>query len=396
MVEHPGTSQAVVAGHLCLDVIPTFETGGRLPAPGQLLQIGRVILSTGGPVSNVGLALHILGVDTQLMGKVGDDEFGRVVLNLIRQRNPALAEGVIIAPGEVTSYTIVLNPPGRDRSFLHCPGANDTFCARDVNLAAVGATRVFHFGYPPVMARMYGRHGAELAEIFRTVKRLGVTTSLDLAMVDPNSAAGRADWGRILRATLPYVDVFMPSIEEVMLLLRRSEYERMSAGGSLLEQITPGLLRACTADLLSWGAGVVCLKLGHRGLYMRTGSEERILQLGRAAPPQAGPWAGRELWAPVFQVNHFVGTTGSGDATFAGYLAALLTGCAPEEALTFACAVGACNVEAADALTGLRGREETWTRVRSGWPRASLTLDEPGWHLDTTHQVWVGPEDRRE
>lgn len=275
-------SQAVVAGHLCLDLIPTFEAGDQLPTPGQLVQVGPAILSTGGPVSNVGLALHHLGVDTRLMGKVGDDAMGRVVLDLVRRRDPKLAEGIIVAPGETTSFTIVLSPPGRDRSFLHCPGANDTFCARDLDLAAIAETRIFHFGYPPIMAQMYAHDGAELAEIFRAVKRLGVTTSLDLAMVDPNSAAGRADWEKILRATLPNVDLFMPSIEELLLLLRRPEFEQLSARGSLVEQITPALLHAYTAELLAWGAKIICLKLGHRGLYLAN----RRRRAGRTARPR--------------------------------------------------------------------------------------------------------------
>ncbi len=51
------------------------------------------------------------------------------------------------------------------------------------------------------------------------------------------------------------------------------------------------------------------------------------------------------MWAPCFDVE-VVGTTGSGDATIAGFLSALLRDASPEEAMTMAVAVGACNVEA--------------------------------------------------
>ena len=89
-----------------------------------------------------------------------------------------------------------------------------------------------------------------------------------------------------------------------------------------------------------------------------------------------------------------VGTTGAGDATIAGLLGALLRGLGPEQAATAAVAVGACNVEAADALSGVRPWDETWDRVRSGWARHDLALEAPGWHFDDQHQLWVGPAAR--
>ena len=95
--------------------------------------------------------------------------------------------------------------------------------------------------------------------------------------------------------------------------------------------------------MLDWGAGIVVLKLGARGLYLRIGAR------GIAALPGAG-WRERELWAPCFVPEPLVGTTGAGDATIAGFLAGVLRGQPVEAALTSAVAVGACNVEAADAL----------------------------------------------
>ncbi len=386
-------SQVVVAGHFCLDLIPAFSAGTELPAPGQLVPVGAAIFSTGGTVSNTGVALHILGVDTQLRGKVGDDPFGQIVLDLIRARGPKLADGILIAPGETTSYTIVLNLPGRDRSFLYYPGANDTFRVSDLDLDAIARARLFHFGYPSLLRLMYENDGVELRELFRTVKGLGVTTSLDMAMIDPSSLAARANWAEILGATLPYVDVFLPSIEEMLLFLRRAEFEWLSARGSVLEQLTPSLVHEFAEQLLAWGPKIVGLKMGTRGLYLRTAGAEKLVSLGPATPPSVQAWAERELWAPIFQVEQFVGATGSGDATIAGFLAALLAGRSPEDTVRFACAVGACNVEAADALGGLRSWNETWARLNSGWPRVALQLDDPAWRFDAAQQLWRGPGD---
>jgi hypothetical protein len=56
-----------------------------------------------------------------------------------------------------------------------------------------------------------------------------------------------------------------------------------------------------------------------------------------------------------------------------------------------ATAVGACNVEAADSLSGIRPWQATLDRVAAGWPRRELLLDAPGWEFDETHQLWLGP-----
>ena len=84
----------VVAGHICLDIIPTITTPARdftaLLKPGALLEVGQATLCTGGPVSNTGLALHRLGVPTRLVGKVGDDLFGELLLRIVDRIGPGL------------------------------------------------------------------------------------------------------------------------------------------------------------------------------------------------------------------------------------------------------------------------------------------------------------------
>ena len=92
---------------------------------------------------------------------------------------------------------------------------------------------------------------------------------------------------------------------------------------------------------------------------MRTAAD--LHGMGRGAPPDLSAWCGRELWVPCFIPDTLVGTTGAGDATIAGFLTALLRGVSPERALTIASAVGACNVEAADALSGVRSPQNQRT-----------------------------------
>jgi sugar/nucleoside kinase (ribokinase family) len=392
---------AVVAGHLCLDVIPDLSGSAKgqfeaLFQPGQLVDIGPVDHCTGGPVSNTGLALTRLGIHTRLMGKVGDDLFGRAIQDYVRTYGADLADAMVVDPAVHTSYTIVITPPGVDRFFLHYPGANDTFGAHDIRHDLLQDARLFHFGYPPLMKRMYEDGGSELALIFYRAKETGITTSLDMALPDPSSPAGRADWGAILRSVLPHVDLFLPSIEEILFMLMPATYQalREEAGGpNILPLVRAELLSDLGRELIVMGASIVALKLGDQGLYLRTAGQSRLAALGRARPSDPAAWADKELWAPCFRVE-VVGTAGSGDATIAGFLSALLRDLSPEEAVTIAVAVGACNVEAADTLSGLRTWDATWQRVRSGWARHELVLDAPGWDFDNQHALWARRRDR--
>lgn len=384
----------VVAGHICLDFIPDFglvPTGklGDLLQPGHLILVGPAGFMTGGPVSNTGLALHRLGVRTRLVAKIGSDPLGAVVRGIVEARGKELADGLVTDSGSSTSYSVIVSAPGVDRLFIHCPGANDTFSAEDIDFGLVAQSDLFHFGYPPVMRNMYENDGAGLVEVFHRAKDTGVTTSLDMTFPDPTSDGGKADWVTILAKTLPYVDVFLPSFEELVFMLRRDLYDdltRSNPGNELLDAATPELVSSLGSQLMDMGVKVAVIKLGSRGLYLRTSHEKTIRKMGRAAPPDATAWADRELWAACFKVK-VIGTTGSGDSTIAGFLGALLCGLLPYEAVTAAVAVGACNVEASDALSGLISWEETLARVARGWDHLPMKINDLEWK-QVTDGLW--------
>jgi sugar/nucleoside kinase (ribokinase family) len=388
---------AVIAGHLCLDVLPQIlaSTADEFRAsfgPARLMFVGPVALSTGGAVSNTGIALHKLGIPVRLIGKIGDDMFGGVVKQVISSFEPTLADGLIVDPEVSTSYTVIVNPPGIDRFFLHCPGANDTFEADDVCLDGLAGVRLFHCGYPSIMRNLYANDGVQTVELFRCVKETGATTSLDMAYPDPNSPAGKVNWPAILPKLLPHVDVFLPSIEEILAMLRRDTLKALhsqAGDGDILPLITPQLLSDVSEELLNLGVKVVVLKLGYRGLYVRTAGRRAIEAMGRARPSAPAGWADQELWTACFAVD-LVGAAGAGDSTIAGFLCGLLRDLALVEATTAAVAVGACNVEAADTLSGVRSWDETMRRVASGWPRRELLIDAGGWRFDAQAGLWRG------
>jgi sugar/nucleoside kinase (ribokinase family) len=320
--------------------------------------VDRAAVSTGGGAANVGLSARRLGLSVAMMGKCGDDVLGRTLLEVLRGFSADCAAGMRIAAGESTSYTVVLAPPGTDRIFLHCPGANDTFVADDVDLDLVARGRLFYFGYPPLMARMYAGKGEELAELLRRVKDKGVTVALDMALPDPAGPTGQAPWPEILAGALPHVDLFAPSVEELTLMLSRTDYDRMVADGDILDQLTPALLRALSGRCLDMGVAVVMIKCGRHGLYVRSAGGERIAQMGSAAPDADG-WADGEMFRPSYRVDAVVSATGAGDSAVAGFLAGLLRGADLPAAADYACAAGAHNVSALDTTSGLRSWEET-------------------------------------
>jgi len=354
---------AIVAGHICLDIIPDLSalTAGQFDKhfrPGRLVQSGPASLSPGGAVSNTGLALNRLGINTRLIAKVGDDPLGKTLRQCLADQGPGLSEGIVSSADATTSYSIVISPQGTDRRFLHHPGANDLFTEGDINFDQLKDAKLFHFGYPPLMEKMYADDGSRLKHLFKAVKASGLITSLDLAFPDPDSAAGRADWHAILRNVLPYVDIFVPSIEEIHFMLRKSD----------TLDLTTSLLETMSEELLAMGTRMVLLKLGDRGMYLRTANLSRENDAGLGKLIDLHDWSNVNFAAPCFDVN-VVGTTGSGDVTVAGFLAAVLHGLTPVDSMTFALAVGACNVETADVLSGIKSWDETWRRINSGWDR---------------------------
>lgn len=183
----------------------------------------------------------------------------------------------------------------------------------------------------------------------------------------------------------------MPSLEEIVYMLHPNTYHdlcRRAGSLNFLPFVTPELLWEVSQELLALGVKIIGLKLGERGLYLRTAGVAALEMLGRGRPANWADWADLELWAPCFKVD-VVGTAGSGDATIAGFLSALLRDLSPQESAIAAVAVGACNVEAADTLSGLRSWVETMQRVAQGWQQHSLALTVPGWRFEDHAGLWV-------
>jgi len=147
---------------------------------------------------------------------------------------------------------------------------------------------------------MYAEAGAELRTMFARVQReAGAATSLDMRGIDPDSDAGRVDWLELLAATLSFIDVFAPSLDELAFMLDRALHERLQTGTVLVDQ---AVLAELAATLTALGGAVVAIKLGEQGLYMRTRRENARIRAfcDRVGIADAELWRDHEVLSPCF------------------------------------------------------------------------------------------------
>lgn len=366
----------ICVGHVCIDITPSIPElgGGRIEdklSPGKLIQVGRASTSVGGCVSNTGLGLKVLGADVSLMGKIGNDAFGELILKEFRKYGAD--EGLIVQDEDASSYTVVIAIPGIDRIFLHHPGANDTFCVSDIPWEKVSGAALFHFGYPPIMRTFYERDGEETVQLLTRARESGAATSLDMAMVDPDSDAGRQDWKKILVRCLPLVDFFCPSIEELCWMLDKERFDswKERSGGRDVTTVldVDADIRPLARECMELGCKVLLIKCGAPGMYLKTAGRDVLDEISPAAGLDSALWADQDFFEKSYRPERVLSGTGAGDTSIAGFLKAVLDGYDPVMTMHLAAGCGASCVEAYDTLSGLRSFDELKEKIASGWEK---------------------------
>lgn len=305
-------ADVVCLGILVVDVIA--RRVDELPTRGSLGLVDEISLHGGGCALNTASVLARLGLSASVVGKVGADPFGDFVLGLLDERGVERG-GVMRDPVAATSATVVLVDSAGERTFLHLPGANGEVRLDELDEEELFAGRALHLAGALVMPELDGEPAAAVLE---QAKARGLTTSLDTVW----DATGR--WERIL-PSLPFVDVFVPSLAEASAISGKRE---------------PA---AAAAWLRERGVGMVALKLGADGCYV-AGEEFE----GFAA-------------APVVEA---VDSTGAGDAFAGGFLYGHLAGWPLERTAAFANAAGALATTAVGAVEGVTGLDEALALLR--------------------------------
>ena len=390
--------EIVAAGHTCLDLIPAFMIDGKVDkmtdvlVPGKMINMGKCVVVGGGPVTNAGVSIRRLGVKTELIGKIGKDDFGKEILNWYEEHEDHF-KGIKMAEGESTSYTIAICIPGIDRFYLHHCGANDTFGYDDMDFDIVKRSKLMLFGYPPWMRKLYENTGAELTKILKKTKALGTTTALDLSLPDVDGYGDSIDWYAIVKNWIPFSDIMVPSAEEIFYFLYKEKFLEKKANlghkETVLDNMTVKEISDIGRDLIDMGSAIAMVKCGNRGLYIRTAGKDRLSKLGTAGCSDLDNWANRELWFPVYQEEKFVGALGSGDSAIAGFLSAFVWGHTIESCLRYANAAGSMNVTVPDGLTWNNGFDDLTRRIKAGWKTKYMKIVEKGWKKKC--EFWVGP-----
>jgi sugar/nucleoside kinase (ribokinase family) len=298
---------------VCLGILVADVVGKPVdvwPGRGKLELVDRMELHSGGCASSTAIGLAKIGIRTGVIGKVGVDGFGDFMVNAL-ERNGVDSTGVVRDDTTATSATMVMVHSDGERSFVHYLGANAALTELDVDFDFVKQSKVLHVAGSFLMP---GIDGEPTARVLSRARELGVTTTLDTAW----DSKGR--WMSLLRPCLAHVDYFLPSIEEAKMVTGRTQPEDIAK------------------SLLDEGVGVVGLKMGELGCYIRS--------------------ADAEITIPPFKVEA-VDALGAGDSFVAGFLTGVVQGWDLEKTGRFANAVGALCVTALGATTGIRSLEET-------------------------------------
>lgn len=325
-----------VAGHLCLDIAPLSAERARID-PGSLFEVGPLSITLGGSVANTGGTLADLGAHVVPYATVGDDELGELLLSKLASEGFAEPR-LSVSPSLSTSYSLVIEHSGSDRTFWHHTGANADF---DGSAVKPDEHNLLHVGYPPLLPGLLDNSGQHLHDLFAKARKAGVTTSVDLAVVDRNSAVGSLDWDSILSSIFMHTDIATPSFDD------------LTSAFGIDEPYSPELADRFADRLLAEGVAIVAISAGQHGLRLRTAPQERLLAGGGILAPLAESWADRSLTAPPLPMAHRVTTTGAGDASTAGLLFGLSLGAGPEQAMALAIA---CSTA---VMSGARSTRDT-------------------------------------
>lgn len=364
---------AVIAGYTCVDLTPDFRKDSPateisdLLKPGKLIEIGGLGFNLGGVVPNTGLAMKKFGKKVFLNGLIGDDFIGNIAET--RLADNGISEGMV-KTGEVnTAYSIVLAPPGIDRIFLESPGCNQIFGLEHIDFETIKKSRLFHFGYPPLLRQFWLNNGQQLTLLFSEIQKMGVVTSLDFSLPDPDSESGKANWLLILEKTLPCVDVFVPSLEELlqtMMPAKYAEIQSMPGNTEIIDRISPGLIKELGHKVISLGVKVVLIKMGHRGAYLFTGDISSLNKEGGVTIDKER-WNNREILCNAYRVDSSrpVNATGAGDTAVAAFLTAVLNGDTPETAIRYAGMAGRESLYCENIFEEIDSWEQLTEKIRT-------------------------------
>jgi sugar/nucleoside kinase (ribokinase family) len=288
-------------GDLCVDLI----VAGEDVVP-QFNQVERWVddyqLEMGGSCSLFACQAARLGLRTAILGRVGRDRFGELVLGRLVEAGVDTSL-VMVDPGLKTGLSIALTRGG-DRAILTYPGSLNAIWPEDVSDGLLASARHLHHG----SFFLHTNVRPAIPAIFERAKQLGLTTSLDPNW-DPEE---RWDLGQVLTFT----DVFLPNKQEALHISRRDD------------------LADAAQVFLDQRVSVFAVKRGASGAAVFTAAETIRM---KTRPIRGGD------------------SIGAGDSFDAGFLAGWLRNYSLKQCLAFGCACGRAVAGKTGGLAGQLG-----------------------------------------
>ena len=301
-----------LAGLVILDasVIPVTS----LSQTGTVDFVDKIRFTVAGPAGGTAVDCAKLGLRTSLVAVVGDDDVGFMTQRLL-ERHGVSSSYLRVVEGVRTSSSIVLVRPDGQRPALHARGSSDYLCESDIRKEAYSA-KVFHLGGTGLLGSL---DGSPSRNVLAAAKEFGCITTFDMV----GAREGSKDDVLML---LPYIDFFLPSIEEARVLAGLDEVDEVAQ------------------FFIDHGAHTCVFTLGGEGAI--------IIEKGM------------RLHLPAHQVN-VVDTTGCGDAFSAGFIAGLSKGFDWELSarLGNACAALVATDLGSDA--GIHDWDQVWDVMKS-------------------------------
>ena len=289
-----------------------------IPERGNVAFIDEIRLTVAGTAGGTVVDTAKLGLKSLAVGAVGDDEKADFVLAAL-QKFGADVSAMQRLKGVPTSATILNVRPNGERPALHVRGASDHFDVPPALYDQVFDAPIVHLGGTGLLRKLDG----EKSRILLTeAKKRGRIVTFDLIAASTETIA-------IVEPLLPFIDYFMPSIEEACDMSGQTRPED------------------CAAFYLDRGAQCCVFTLGGDGAYYAHKN-------------------GARLHVPAYKIK-VVDTTGCGDAFDAGFITALHHQMEPEAAIRFAQAAAALVATGLGSDAGIVSFEDTMDHMRRGF-----------------------------
>jgi sugar/nucleoside kinase (ribokinase family) len=189
-----------IVGEINLDLI-LYGLPEEMPTERELLA-NDFAITLGGSSAILAHNLAALGSRVGFCAKIGDDSFGSLAMQRLREQD---VDTATVVRGAKSGVTLLL-PHGLRRHMLTFSGTISELRFAELNLDYLASARHFHMSSLFLQRELL----PDAPELFRKMKSAGLTTSLD-TNDDPDDR-----WDGAVEAILPYVDILLPNEREAM------------------------------------------------------------------------------------------------------------------------------------------------------------------------------------